>query len=220
MQENMIQNRFYMMCTLNSLILKVKNALDTGDAQKVGSLISSTEIETIPLLSAKNFLIIANIAEEEIEENAYLHNEHYQALVEKFGKDRVVPLCVKAEYEISQLDNQEEKEEIMGLLGLKEKGIDKVIQTAYDYLDLITFFTCGPKEIHAWPIKKGINVRQAAGEIHSDLERGFICSNIFNCTDLFTLGTEVALKDQGKIRTEGQDYIIQDGDIVLIKFNV
>jgi ribosome-binding ATPase YchF (GTP1/OBG family) len=85
---------------------------------------------------------------------------------------------------------------------------------------LITFFTCGPQEIHAWPIKQGMPIRKAAGEIHSDLERGFICAEIFNCQDLFTLGSEAKLRDTGKIRTEGQDYIVQDGDVVLVKFNV
>ena len=87
-------------------------------------------------------------------------------------------------------------------------------------LGLITFFTCGPKEIHAWPIRKGITIRQAAGEIHSDLERGFICAEVYNCKDLFELGTEAKIKDAGKMRIEGQNYIVTDGDIVHIRFNV
>ena len=106
------------------------------------------------------------------------------------------------------------------MLGLKTRSLDTIIARTYHNLGLITFFTCGPKEIHAWPIKQGTTVRQAAGEIHSDLERGFICAEVFNCQDLFALGSEAKLKDQGKIRREGQDYLVHDGDILSIKFNV
>ena len=109
---------------------------------------------------------------------------------------------------------------MMEMLNIKESGLSAIIRKTYEQLGLITFFTCGPKEIHAWPIKQGTTVRHAAGEIHSDLERGFICAEVFNCQDLFAAGSEVKLKDQGKIRREGQDYIVQDGDILSIKFNV
>ena len=87
-------------------------------------------------------------------------------------------------------------------------------------MGLITFFTCGPQEIHAWPIKQGTTIRKAAGEIHSDLERVFICAEVFNIQDLFTYGSEVKMKEMGKMRTEGQDYLVRDGDIINVKFNV
>ncbi len=90
----------------------------------------------------------------------------------------------------------------------------------YKNLGLITFFTCGPKEAHAWPIPVGTTARKAAGEIHSDLERGFICAEVFNCQDLFHAGSEAALKDSGKLRREGQDYLVHDGDLMEIKFAV
>jgi len=202
-----------------ALLINIKKALDQTDVKAVRKLISESPIKTIPLLSAKNFLIIANIAEDELDDRAYLKNPHYLALVERFGKERVIPLCAKVEYELTQLKD-DEAQEIMGLLGLEETSIDTVIRKSYEHLGLITFFTCGPKEVHAWPIKKGMTIRQAAGEIHSDLERGFICSEIFNCKDLFDVGSEAKLKEIGKIRTEGQDYMVQDGDIVLVKFNV
>jgi len=88
------------------------------------------------------------------------------------------------------------------------------------FFDLITFFTCGPQEAHAWSIKRGTKAPEAAGEIHSDLQRGFICAEVFNCADLFEIGSEVKLKDLGKIRREGQEYLVHDGDVVLIRFNV
>ena len=109
---------------------------------------------------------------------------------------------------------------MMGLIGLKERGLDVVIRETYKNLGLITFFTCGPKEIHAWPIRKGITIRQAAGEIHSDLERGFICAEIYNCKDLFELGTEAKIKDAAKCALKGKIILSQDGDIVHIRFNV
>ncbi len=201
------------------LLMKVKEALDKADAQAVRQLIVNSPIATIPLLAAKNYLIIANIAEDEIENEQYKNNEAYQTLIKKFGQDRVIPICAKVASELAQLAD-DEAEEMMGLIGLKEKGLDTVIRETYKHLGLITFFTCGPKEIHAWPIKSGINIRQAAGEIHSDLERGFICAEVYNCKDLIDLGSEAKVKEMGKMRIEGQGYIVNDGDIVHIRFNV
>ncbi len=173
------------------LLKKVQPVLDAGDAQKVRDIIVNSDAKTIPLLSAKKFMIIANIAEDEIE--SYEQNKHYQALVQHFGKDRVIPVCAKVEYELAQLDD-EAAQEMMSMFGLKERSLDVIIRATYHNLGLITFFTCGPKEIHAWPIKQGLTVRQAAGEIHSDLERGFICAEVFNAKDLFELGSP----DKGK----------------------
>lgn len=201
------------------LLKKVKTALDNADVKTLQQLVNESSVKTIPLLSAKNFLIIANVAEHEIENDAYTTNKNYQKLVAHFGADRVIPVCAKLEGELAQMSD-EDAQEIMSLVGLKQRSLDTIIKKTYEHLGLITFFTCGPKEIHAWPIKKGITIRQAAGEIHSDLERGFICADIFNYKDLVTLGTEAKLKEAGKIRVEGQHYLVQDGDIVHIKFNV
>ena len=99
-------------------------------------------------------------------------------------------------------------------------GLKNDSKKTYNNLGLITFFTCGPKEAHAWPIPNGMTIREAAGEIHSDLQRGFICSDIFNCKDIFQHGSEQVLKTVGKVRTEGQYYVVQDGDVVHVKFNV
>jgi len=198
---------------------KIKTAINNSDWEEVRALMHATTVEMIPLLCAKNYLIIANIAEAEIADDGYKNNPHYNTLIAKFGADRVIPICARAEYELSQMP-EEEAAEFMSMMGLKQSGLQTIIEKTYENLGLITFFTCGPQEIHAWPIKRGTNVRQAAGEIHSDLERGFICSEIYNCKDLFETKSINMLKDQGKIRTEGQNYIVQDGDIILVKFNV
>lgn len=199
------------------LLLAVKDALNAGNDQKVKDLIRASTVPTVPLLSAKKILIVANIAEGDLE--TYPSNPHYQSLVNFFGKDIVIPICVKTEFELAQL-SPAEAAEMMAMFGIKQRSLDIIIQKSYAHLGLITFFTCGPKEIHAWPIPAGITIRRAAGEIHSDLERGFICAEVFNCADIFQLGSEAKVKEVGRIRTEGQDYLVADGDIVHIKFNV
>lgn len=196
---------------------RIKQALNTGNPESVRSIVISTKVPLVPLISAKKSLIIANISEDEIE--SYQTNPHYQALTKRFGAEHVIPVCVRTAYELSQL-NDADAQEMMDMLGLKEKSLDMIIRKTYENLGLITFFTCGPKEAHAWPIRKGITVRQAAGEIHSDLERGFICAEVFNCRDLFELGSVAKVKEMGKMRTEGQDYIVRDGDIINVRFNV
>jgi len=201
------------------LLKNIHAALDNDNITRVRELLAAASVKTIPLLSPKEFLIIANIAEHEIENDGYRTNPYYQQLVAKFGQEKVIPICAKIAYDLSQL-NTDEAQEMMNLIGLKEHSLDIVIKQTYKNLGLITFFTCGPKEIHAWPIKKGLTIRQAAGEIHSDLERGFICAEVYNNKDLFELGSEAKLKDAGKMRVEGQSYIVQDGDIVHIRFNV
>ena len=200
-----------------SLLTSLRNALDEADSQEVRRLMQASPIQTIPLLSAKNFLIIANIGEDQIDDPE--QNEYYQTLAKEFGKERVIAVCAKIEHELSQLNDQE-AQEMLSMLGMKEKSLDKIIRESYANLGLITFFTCGPKEVHAWPIKKGMTVRQAAGEIHSDLQRGFICADVYNYTALFDAGSVQKIKDTGMSRTEGQDYIVQNGDIINVKFNV
>lgn len=204
-----------------ALLGAIADAIDKGNIFAISSLIAeqAQNLETIPLLSSKKFLIIANVAEHEIADHAYRNNPHYQSLVEHFGDDKVIPLCAKLEYELSQLP-EDESQEMAAMMGLEKSGLNCVIEKTYKNLGLITFFTCGPQEIHAWPIKNGISVRAAAGEIHSDLERGFICAEVYNYADLHATKNIAALKDQGKIRTEGQQYIVKDGDLLLIRFNV
>jgi GTP-binding protein YchF len=199
------------------LLEQLKIALNTTDASAVRSLIEQAGVSTIPLLSAKNFIIVANISEQELD--SYESNPHYQALVKKFGQDRVIPISAKIEYELSQLP-EAEAQETMQMLGIKQRSLDRIIRATYDHLGLITFFTCGPKEIHAWPLLKNTSIRKAAGEIHSDLERGFIAADVFNSADLFSLASEAKVKEAGKIRKEGQHYTVVDGDVIHVYFNV
>jgi GTP-binding protein YchF len=201
------------------LLEQLKNALENVDHAKAHTLMNQAKVKTIPLLSTKNFLVIANISENEIEDDAFKKNKHYQAVVARFGADKVIPVCARLEGELAILP-ESEAQELMTMMGLKERSLDTIIRETYKHLGMITFFTCGPKEAHSWPIKKGTTARQAAGEIHSDLERGFICAEIFNCKDLFELGSEAAVKEKGRMRREGQDYSVQDGDLLNIKFNV
>ncbi len=202
-----------------ALIIDLEKALNAFDFVKVQELCKSPYAKNSFLLSGKSFLIIANVAEDEIADNAYQQNKNYQALVKRFGVESVIPVSARLEFELSVLP-EAEREEMASMMGVTQSGLSSIIEKTYAHLGLITFFTCGPKEIHAWPINKGINVRKAAGEIHSDLERGFICAEVFNTKDLFDLGSEAKVKESGKMRTEGQDYIVQDGDILNIKFNV
>lgn len=202
-----------------ALLHDIEKALNEGTSNKVHALLKEHPIQTIPLLCAKNFLIIANISEKEIEEGAYKQNAYYKKMIDRFGPEKVIPICVKMEQELSQISD-EEAEELMSFLGLESRGLPAIIQKSYKELDLVTFFTCGPQEIHAWTISKGTTVKKAGGEIHTDLERGFICAEVFNCQDLFALGSEQALKQKGKIRIEGQDYLVTDGDIIHVRFNV
>ena len=202
-----------------TLLEKTLIALGETNLEKIYQLMHKTNVSPLQLLSAKNFLVVANVSEHELENHDYQKNTQYQDLIKKFGQEKVIPLSAKTEHELAVLP-EEEKSEMMEMLGIEKSGLDCVIKRSFSNLGLITFFTCGPKEVHAWSIEKNTNVRQAAGEIHTDLEKGFICSEIFNCKELFELGSESKLRDLGKIRTEGQDYIVQDGDIVFIKFNV
>lgn len=205
--------------TEQALLKEVAAALEAPDIAKARTLLLDAPSDTPPLLCSKNFLVIANLAEDDFVEDKFKENEHFKTLVNTFGKDRVIPVCAKTEYELTQLDTAQ-AQEMMDMLGMKTKGLETIIKTAYHELNMITFFTMGPQEAHAWPIKRETTVRAAAGEIHSDLERGFICAELFNYTDIIAVGSEAALKTSGKMRTEGQEYIVQDGDIIHVKFNV
>lgn len=193
-------------------------ALNAFNREEVTRLAQEKATEA-DLLSAKKFLIIANFSENDIGNDGYKQNPLYEKLVQRFGQEKIIPVSAKLEYELSQL-NHEEAEEMAAMFSLTTRGLDSIIQKTYEQLGLITFFTCGPQEIHAWPIPQGISVRKASGEIHSDLERGFICADVFNTEDILRAGSEAKLKESGKIRIEGQDYVMRDGDVVHIKFNV
>lgn len=200
---------------------KIKESLENGISARALEF-SEEEQELVKemfLLTTKPILYIANISEEQIE------NAEEDALVLKVKeyaakeKAEVIPLCVKIEEELSGLE-EEDKKEMLGALGLEESGLDKVIKRSYDLLGLMSFLTAGEPEVRAWTIKKGTKAPKAAGKIHSDIERGFIKAEIVSYQDLMKEGPMVAAKEKGLVRSEGKEYIMQDGDIVLFKFNV
>ena len=205
-----------------SYIDQLVKALHDGSLAQVQSLSAQAVkdgVITLSLLTGKNFLIIANVSEDDYCNKAYEQNVHYQTLVNHFGKDKVIAVSARIESELAQMAD-DEAQEMFDSLGIVERGLDVIIARVYQDLGLISFFTCGPQEAHAWPLLKGTPVPKAAGEIHSDLERGFICAEVYNYTDIAAAGSEQKIKDLGKLRTEGKEYIVQDGDLLNIRFNV
>jgi len=174
-------------------------------------------LSQLNLLTSKPVLYVANVAEDE----ALTGNNHTQT-VEKMahaqGSHSVV-ISAAIEAEIAQLP-EEETVEYLDSLGFSEAGLDKLIRAGYGLLDLITYFTCGPKETRAWTIERGTKAPQAAGVIHSDFERGFIRAVTISYDDFVTLGGEQAAREAGKARDEGKDYVVQDGDILHFRHNV
>ena len=148
-------------------------------------------------------------------------NVRYKAVKELAAKEgaQVLPICAELEAEIASL-SKEEKEMFLSDIGVEKGGLDVLIQRSYDLLGLMSFLTAGKPEVRAWTIKKGTKAPKAAGKIHSDIERGFIRAEIVSFDELMQLGSMQAAKENGKIRSEGKDYIMQDGDIVLFRFNV
>jgi GTP-binding protein YchF len=169
------------------------------------------------LLTSKPVLYVCNVAEAD----AATGNEHTRA-VEKMAAEqgaRTVTISAAIEAEVAQLPDEEQKE-FLEAMGLEEPGLDRLIRAGYELLELITFFTAGPKETRAWTVHKGAKAPQAAGVIHTDFERGFIRAQTIAYDDYVSLGGEVAAKEAGKARDEGKDYVVQDGDVMLFKFNV
>lgn len=200
---------------------KIKQALDNGKPARSVDL-NEEELAYIKdafLLTMKPILYVANISEEQLD-NAF-EDENVKKVVEyaKQEKAEVIPLCIKIEEELATLDGEEEKE-MLEALGLQESGLDKVIKASYDLLGLMSFLTAGEPEVRAWTIKKGTKAPQAAGKIHTDIERGFIRAEIISYDDLIREGSAVAVKEKGLMRSEGKEYIMQDGDVVLFRFNV
>lgn len=199
---------------------KVKKTLEEGKSARTIQL-TDEEKELLKesfLLTMKPILYIANVSEEQLSNE----NDENVKQVEEYAKQenaQVIPLCVKIEEELASLEG-EDKKEMLEALGIKESGLDKVIKASYDLLGLMSFLTAGEPEVRAWTIKKGTKAPQAAGKIHSDIERGFIRAEIVSYEDLIKEGSMVAAKEKGLVRSEGKEYIMQDGDIVLFRFNV
>lgn len=176
-------------------------------------------VKQYTLLTMKPIIYVANLGEEDLEDPN--SNPHYVKVVEfatNEGAD-VVPICAKIESELVGMDKAE-KDMFLQELGIEESGLDKLIKEAYKLLGLRTYFTAGVQEVRAWTFKEGMTAPEMAGIIHSDFQRGFIKAETYSFEDLVEYGSEHALKEAGKIRQEGKQYVGQDGDIMLFKFNV
>lgn len=169
------------------------------------------------LLTEKPVLYACNVSEEDVNEgNEWV--DTVQQIANEFD-DTVVMFCAKIEAEIAELD-PDEKELFLEEMGLERSGLDRLIRSAYENLGLITFFTAGPKEVRAWTIEKGTKAPEAAGVIHTDFEKGFIRAETISYEDYVGLGSEKAAREAGKMRQEGKDYTVKDGDVMLFRFNV
>ena len=203
------------------LLEKILKTLEEGKSARTLEFNEDEQIlvKDMFLLTTKPILYVANVSEEQLED---AENDNLVKQVKEYAskeKAEVIPLCVKIEEELSGLED-EDKKEMLEALGLEESGLDKVIKKSYDLLGLMSFLTAGEPEVRAWTIKKGTKAPQAAGKIHSDIERGFIKAEVVSYDDLIREGSMVSAKEKGLVRSEGKEYIMQDGDIVLFKFNV
>ena len=179
----------------------------------------AAEYPDCELLSLKPVIYAANL-----DEDGFSNPESvsYYCQVEQRAKEQgaqVIPVCAKLEAEIAELDG-EEKKMFLDDLGVAESGLDRLVKASYTLLGLISFLTSGEDECRAWTIKKGTKAPQAAGKIHSDFERGFIRAEVVSYEDLMACGTMAAAREKGLIRSEGKEYVVQDGDIILFRFNV
>jgi ribosome-binding ATPase len=203
------------------VLKKVKEALEE---EKPARALEFTKEETkivkgLHLLTIKPVLYVANVGEDEIQNPS--NNKNLQAVKEYASNEgaTVITVCAKVESEIAELEG-EEKEMFLEELGIEESGLDQLIKASYNMLGLATYFTAGEKEVRAWTFKKGMKAPQAAGVIHSDFERGFIRAETVAFEDLVAAGSMSVAKEQGKVRSEGKEYVVQDGDIILFRFNV
>jgi GTP-binding protein YchF len=202
-----------------SAIQKLQAVLNAGKPARAAELDEDEKLiaRDLFLITMKPMLYVANVDEAGIAEG----NE-WTRLVEKRAAEEgseVVRICGAMEAEIAQLEPGE-RQEFLAEIGLKEPGLNRLIHAAYRLLGLITYFTSGVQEVRAWTIKRGTKAPGAAGVIHSDFERGFIKADAYHCEDLFTYGSEQAVKEKGLLKSEGKEYVVRDGDILFFKFNV
>jgi ribosome-binding ATPase len=200
------------------LLARVADHLDQGLPVRSMPLDEEARrtVRELHLLTAKPTLYIANVAEHGSGDNPHL--DAMRAIAANEGAE-VVPVCAAIEAEIAQLD-EADKGEFLAELGVDEPGLDRVIRAGYRLLGLQTFFTVGPKEVRAWTVRIGATAPEAAGEIHTDFQRGFIRAEVVSYADFIACGGEARARESGKLRLEGKDYVVQDGDVMHFRFNV
>lgn len=203
------------------ILERIKSSLENGKPVRTINFNEDEKafVKQLFLLTSKPVLYACNVSEDDLDN---IENNNYVKKVREYAESEnsgVIAICAKIEEEIALLD-EEEKREFLAGYGLKESGLDKLIKESYKLLGLISFLTGGPDEVRAWTIVKGTKAPQAAGKIHSDIERGFIRAEVIPYDLLVEVGSEAAAKERGLIRSEGKDYVMKDGDVVLFRFNV
>ncbi len=204
-----------------NLLERIKNALENNLPARSVAIEDDEEIKimkNLQLLTAKPVIYVANISENDISKPENNFVKAVRAFAEKEGS-KVISLSAKIEEELAGL-SPDEKEMFKEELGIKESGLEKLVATSYDLLGLMSFLTAGEKEVRAWTIKKGTKAPQAAGKIHTDFEKGFIKAEVVSYSDLVEAGSFLKAKEKGKVRMEGKEYVVQDGDVMLFRFNV
>lgn len=203
-----------------ALLEKVKSWLEAEKPVRTLTLTDDEKelLKSFSLLTAKPVIYVANISEDDIESG---ENDMSRAVAEYAHAEHsgVISLCARIEEELISLP-KEERDDFKAELGIKESGLEKLVKASYDLLGLMSYLTAGEKEVRAWTIKKGTKAPQAAGKIHTDFEKGFIKAEIVSYDDLVEAGSFLKAKEKGKVRMEGKEYVMQDGDVVLFRFNV
>ncbi|MGN7409139.1 redox-regulated ATPase YchF [Sporosarcina sp. SAFN-010] len=203
------------------VLLKLRDAFEAGESARSVELTpeETAVVKGMHLLTIKPMLYVANVSEDEIADAA--NNEYVQAVRDFAEKDNaeVIVVCAKIEEEMAELED-DEKQMFLDELGIEESGLDQLIRAAYQLLGLATYFTAGVQEVRAWTFRKGMKAPQCAGVIHTDFERGFIRAETVAYDDLMAAGSMAAAKEAGKVRLEGKEYIVKDGDVMLFRFNV
>jgi len=202
---------------------EIAGTLDRGvPARAVTRTLPPASLETLKglnLLTAKPVLYVANVGEREAAEGSSPAVEEIQRIASAQGA-LVVPICGAIEAQIALLESEEERVEYLEAVGLAEPGLNRLIRAGYEILGLETFFTVGPKEDRAWTVRRGATAVEAAGKIHTDMARGFIRAEVIGYDDFVACGSEQVAKEQGKLRLEGKEYVVQDGDLMHFRFNV
>lgn len=205
------------------ILMRLKEALENGKSARSVEFDAPEDeafVQSLTLLTAKPVLYAANVTEDDLADDG-VSNEYVGRVREYAAAEHneVFVLCAKIEEEISDLD-EADKKEFLAELGVETSGLDRLIAASYKLLGLISYLTAGPQESRAWTITKGTKAPQAAGKIHTDFERGFIRAEVVHYDDLMRLGSYNAAKEQGLVRSEGKEYVMKDGDVVLFRFNV
>ncbi|MBT8060596.1 MAG: redox-regulated ATPase YchF [Gammaproteobacteria bacterium] len=201
-----------------AVLERLRDCLDEGHRARNVALSPEERalVRDLHLITTKPVMYVANVAEDGFDDNPYLDVVRQKAASENA---EVVPVCAGIEAEIAQLE-ENDRREFLEELGLTESGLDQVIRAGYALLELLTFFTAGPREARAWTVRVGATAPQAAGRIHTDFQRGFIRAEVASYDEFVALGGEQGAKEAGKLRLEGKSYVVQEGDVIHFRFNV